>query len=83
MKNFHVPLPAEIHAQLKARAAAERTPATALAREAIEAWLKEEARRSRRDALAEYAQAMAGTSFDLDPELEAAAVAQLRGGRKR
>ena len=47
MKNFHVPLPEQTYALL--RDAAERTqvPATNLAREAIDSWLRDQARKAR------------------------------------
>lgn len=54
-----------------------RVPATTAAREAIAVWLRARRKMARRKAIAEYAEAMAGTRFDLDPELEATAVEQL------
>jgi hypothetical protein len=77
MKNFHVPLPEQTYAQL--RAASERTeiPATTLAREAIDAWLREQTRQLRRAAMAEYADAVAGTIEDFDPQMEAAGLEHL------
>jgi hypothetical protein len=56
-----------------------RTPATALARQAIETWLRDQARRARHDAIAAFAAEMAGTDLDLDRQLEAAAVEHLKG----
>jgi hypothetical protein len=52
-------------------------PATALAREAIDCWLGEQLRKARHDQIAAYAVEMAGTEFDLDPDLEAAGVEHL------
>jgi hypothetical protein len=77
VKNFHLPLPDHTYTQL--RAAAERTqvPATALAREAIDVWLKQQARKARHDAITAYAEELAGTNFDLDPVLEVAAIEHL------
>lgn len=84
MKNFHLPLPELTYGLLKAAAERAGTPATALAREAIDAWLKQEARKSRHSEIAAYAAAMAGTDLDLDVPLEAAAVEYLaNSGRKR
>lgn len=86
MKNLHVPLPEPVHAKLRAAAEATGRPATEVARDAIERWLAELARDARRRAVAEYAAAVAGTDADLDPALERAAVASLRGrrtGRKK
>ena len=73
MKNFHVPLPDETYRQLRITAERAKAPATTLAREAIEAWLRQEERRARHDAIAAYAATMAGTPLDLDAPLEAAA----------
>ncbi len=78
MKNFHLPLPDGIYAELRSESERARRPVTALAREAIEQWLGERARRARHDAIAEYAKTMAGTQSDLDADLEAAAVDHLR-----
>jgi hypothetical protein len=79
-RNFHVPLPEEVHAAL--RGEAERTgrpgrPATALAREAIEAFLQRRRKQALHEAIAAYAAERAGTEHDLDPVLERAAVEQL------
>ncbi len=40
-------------------------------------WLREQVRRARHEAIAAYAAEMAGTEFDLDPELEAAGIESL------
>ncbi len=77
MKNFHLPLPELTYAQLRAQAEKSQVPATALAREAIDHWLREQARAERYDAVASYAAAVAGTVLDLDPALESAAVDHL------
>lgn len=84
MKNFHLPLPEPTYALLRAEAERSRIPATALAREAIDSWLKAQVRKARHDAIADYAQEMAGTSLDLDPQLESAGIGLLmKAGRKR
>jgi hypothetical protein len=49
-----------------------------LAREAIESWLREQDRKARHDAIASYAAEMAGTEFDLNPQLEAAGIEHLQ-----
>jgi len=77
MRNFHLPLPDQTYDDLKAAAERAKIPATILAREAIDAWLREEARRARHDAIATYAREMAGSSLDLDTDLEAAGVEHL------
>lgn len=83
MKNFHLPLPPHTYADL--RAASERTqvPATVLAREAIEDWLRRQARQARHDAIAAFAAAAAGTPQDLDPAFESAATEHLLQTGKR
>jgi hypothetical protein len=84
MKNFHLPLPEETYSHLKAEAARAQVPATILAREAIDSWLRQQLRKARHDAIAHYAAATAGTKFDLDPHLETAGIEHLvKSGRKR
>jgi hypothetical protein len=82
MKNFHLPLPDQVYHQLKAEAERSRMPATSMARHAIQSWLAARKKTARREAIAAYAAEMAGTEFDLDPELEAAS-AQLFAGEPR
>jgi hypothetical protein len=77
MKNFHVPLPDETYHHLRTAAKRSKVPATALAREAIDSWLREQLRQARRDAIAAYAAEMAGKPLDLDTELEAAGIEHL------
>ena len=74
MKNFHVPLPEETYDRLRAAAEQSKVPATALAREAIDFWLRERARKERREAIAAFAAEFAGTPLDLDRDLEAAGI---------
>ena len=83
MKNFHLPLPEEVYAALREQAAALSRPATIIAREAIETWLRERRRASVREAIAEYAATHAGTTTDLDPALEAASLEPWRKGRRK
>lgn len=85
MKNFHLPLPDDIYAQLRTEAERAQVPATTLARGAIDLWLRQRQKKARHDAIAAYAAEMAGTHFDLDPDLESAGVEHLvrtRKGRK-
>jgi predicted transcriptional regulator len=77
MQNFHVPLPDETYERLRAEAERSKVPATVLAREAIDFWLRQQFRKARHDAIAAYATRTAGTDLDLDTELEAAAVRHL------
>jgi hypothetical protein len=82
VKNFHLPLPEQTYAHLKAEAERMQVPATTLAREAVDSWLRQQARQARAEALAAYAAQMAGTAVDLNPALEAAGLHLLeRTGR--
>lgn len=85
MKNFHLPLPDQTYQQLRAEALKADVPATTLAREAIDAWLRSQARLARSSAIADFAAQNAGTSLDLDTDLESAAVEHLskNGGARR
>ena len=76
-RNFNVQLPGDLYRTLRAEAANSKTPASAVAREAIAHWL--ETRRQARidEAVLAYATAVAATSDDLDPELEAASLEML------
>jgi hypothetical protein len=77
MKNFHLPLPEQTWSGLRAEAQRAQVPATALAREAIDCWLREQAKKTRHDQIAAWAAQMAGSDLDLDPGLEAAGIEQL------
>jgi predicted transcriptional regulator len=77
MKNFHLPLPDQTYARLKTEAERMQVPATTLAREAVDGWLRQQFRKARKDAIAAYAAEMAGTHLDLDSDLESAAIEHL------
>lgn len=77
MKDFHLPLPEQTSADLRAHAERARVPVTALAREAIHCWLREQLRKARHDQIAAYAAGMAGTALDLDSNREAAGIEHL------
>jgi hypothetical protein len=77
MKNFHLPLSEQTYTLLRAEAERGHVPATVLAREAIECWLRQQRRKERHDRIAAYAAEMAGTPLDLDPDLEAAGIEHL------
>jgi hypothetical protein len=74
IKNFHLPLPEGVYEALRHEASLLRKPATVVAREAIEMWLQERRRTVVREAIAAYAVQHAGSSVDLDPALERAAL---------
>jgi hypothetical protein len=82
-RNFHVPLEQAVYEQLRAEAERQSRPATDLARDAIEAWLREQRRLAVHESLAAYARAVAGTADDLDESLEQAAVDTLLGDDRR
>ncbi|MBI2568096.1 MAG: hypothetical protein HYV63_13790 [Candidatus Schekmanbacteria bacterium] len=75
--NFHVPLPQHLYEALRKEAQRSRESATRIAREGIEMLLKERRRRQIADEIRAFAEELAGTRFDLDPDLEEAAVERL------
>ena len=77
MKNFHLPLPEQTYMGLRAEAERTGVPATTLAREAVDWWLRQQARQARHEAIASYAAEMAGTRLDLDADLESAGIDHL------
>ena len=77
MKNFHLPLPEQTYTRLRAEAERTQVPATSLAREAIDWWLRQNMRGARHEAIAAYAAQVAGTKLDLDPDLESAGIDHL------
>jgi predicted transcriptional regulator len=78
VRNFHLPLPEPLYRRLQDVAARAKRPATAVARYAIDSWLRQQRRAAVREAIAAYAAEAAGSHEDLDPALEAAAVETLR-----
>jgi hypothetical protein len=82
-KNFHVPLDEDVYLRLKGEAKRSGKPATELAREAIEATLTERRRAALGESIASYAVAVAGTSDDLDRDLEQAALLHIVKPRRR
>jgi len=77
MKNFHLPLSDQTYTGLRAEAERTGLPATTLAREAVDSWLRQQARKARLDAIKAYATEMAGTNLDLDSDLESAGIEHL------
>jgi predicted DNA-binding protein len=82
-QNLHVPLPGALHVRLHAQAARAGRPATAVAREAIEAWIEQRERQALHDAIATYAHEVGGSRDDLDEDLERAGVEHLLSRRRR
>jgi hypothetical protein len=77
IRNFHLPLPDSLYQSLRKEAERLKRPATGLAREAIQTWLRQRHREALREAISDYAMRHAGSDVDLDEELEAAAVEHL------
>jgi hypothetical protein len=82
-KNLHVPLNADLHGRLRVQAERSLRPATDLAREAIESWLRDQERAAVHAEIAAYAREQAGSSDDLDPALERAGLELLTGKKRR
>jgi site-specific recombinase XerC len=72
VRKFHLPLPEQTYGALCAEAERRRVPATSLARQALQEWLRARKKLATQQAIAIYASEMAGTESDLDPRLEAA-----------
>jgi len=83
MRNFHLPLPEEIYNDLRQEAARSSQPATALARQAIELWLRHRRKVARHQTIAAFAAKHTGTTLDLDPRLEAASIEHLTDEDRR
>ena len=83
MRNFHLPLSEDVYQALRQEAAALRKPATVVAREAVEEWLRERRRIAVREAVAAYASGQAGTAADLDAPLEQASLELWRTSNRR
>ena len=77
-RNFHLPLPDELYAELEAEATRKREPLTRVVRSALEKHVAAERRAALHLAIARYADSMAGSTADLDPGLEAASIEHLR-----
>lgn len=83
LRNFHLPLANETYERLKEEAARESRPATSVAREAIEEWLRARRKLAVREGIAAYAANVAGSGADLDIGLEKAAIEHLIEHGKR
>lgn len=83
LRNLHVPLPARLYRRLRSESERRRRPATELAREAIDQWLRQAQRAATHAAIARYAADHAGGAADLDADLESAAIEQLAGRHRK
>jgi len=72
----------ELYEELRAAAAAAKRPATKFAQDLMRAGLDEWRRERRQREIAAYARQVAGTSEDLDPELERAGMSAIRGNER-
>ncbi len=75
--NFHLPLPAPLHARLRAAAKQQHRPATQLAKQAIEYWLEKQERMALHEEITRYATQAAGSSDDLDEQLQSVGLEHL------
>lgn len=76
-KNFHLPLPETLYDELRSAAREVGQPATRFAQELMQSGLEAWWRAHRRQQIAAYARLVAGSSEDLDRELERAGVDSL------
>ncbi len=75
--NFHVPLPEQLYTRLRDVAHRQQRPATQLAKQAVEYWLEEQEKLTLHEEIVRYATQSAGTSDDLDEQLEATGLEHL------
>lgn len=81
--NFHVPLPTVVYSRLRSEAERQHKPATQLVKQAVEQWLEEQEKLALHEEIACYAADMAGTSDDLDEQLEDTGVEYLNNSEKK
>lgn len=81
-RNFHLPLPGKLYEDLKREALRRGRPATAVARTAIEQWLRRVRRMELSEAIATYAAEHAGTPADLDEAWEEAGLESWRNSER-
>jgi hypothetical protein len=82
-RNFHVPIPDSLYRSLRAEAQRRGKPATKLVRELLEQWEKRLREETLRSEIADYAFKEAGSTVDLDPDLEAAGIEAWNAGTAR
>ncbi|MBI5483012.1 MAG: hypothetical protein HY888_00955 [Deltaproteobacteria bacterium] len=75
--NFHVPLPSGVYSRLRSESERQHKPATQLVKQAVEYWLEEQEKLALHEEIARYAAETAGTSDDLDEQLEVTGVEHL------
>jgi predicted transcriptional regulator len=82
MPDVLVLLPDEVYRDLCEEAARANRPATAVARQAIVQWLHDRRKVARHETIAAFAAENAGSSLDLDTELEAASLEHLLAAKR-
>jgi len=80
-KPLRLLLPEALYTELRSAAREAGRPATRFAQELVRAGLDQWRRTRRRQEIAAYARQVAGSSEDLDPELERAGIKSLVKGR--
>ncbi len=70
VRNFHVPLPDDLYNKLREEAGRSGSPATEIAKRAIEVLLEKRQRAALSEAIALYAAKQAATASDLDVSFE-------------
>jgi len=78
-KKLNLPLSEETHRALFDESRRTGVPATRLAREALEDWLRQRERERRNEQVRQFALEHAGSEYDLDPALESIAAEELQG----
>jgi hypothetical protein len=73
-QNFHLPLSSHLQARLKVLSSREGVPATAIARRALDEWLRIREREAQAEEIARYAAEVSGSQDDLDRGLEEASI---------
>ena len=81
--NFHLPLPPELHDMLREESNLSGKTATSLAREALQDWLSQRRRGRLHAEIAAFAAEHAGTSLDLDEDLEEAGIGLMEAQDRR
>jgi predicted DNA-binding protein len=80
--NFHVPLPSGVYRRLRSEAERQHKPATQLVKQVVEYWLDEQEKLALHEEIARYAAEVAGSSDDLDEQMEAASLEYLQNSEK-
>jgi len=79
--NFHLPLPPELHEELREEAERSGQPATTVAREALRSALAQRKRQRLHAEIAAFAAEHGGSDLDLDEALERAGIETILSDR--